>query len=311
VVVNLSGSTWTPGRNKLWRAALQQELVRGRLYEYVSMWDEDVFLFGHCDLQPSEALLAGQPLPESLAAQPMPEPAAGRSSTCYRQLEAWLLALLPPLAAPAYWPSPGNCIEPSRAFTRVWWMDAESIYLHRRAADSLLPYDEFLEAYSAWPSQVRLLQQASRYYGHVVNFNHIVAANQLHRDYKRGSSAGQPCTWGLEHMLEELSPPPSLLHLNRWTCTPCAIQDSELPQALQQPAAPGSAAGSLQWLDSEGLAPWPVRLAEVQAAGLCSEEEGGEEREEGLRCAGAGLLGTAPLKSEGLPKLRLQPLLQL
>jgi hypothetical protein len=270
------GETWTLGRNRLLATVQDMEVQRGYLFEYTVLWDEDVFLFGWCDVGPGGGF-ALKPL-EQHGPYGLPEARPDdRRPACYRQLEAWLLELLPPLASPAFHPTPpgDNCLAGGMPFTPVYWMDAESTFHHRRALDILLPYDTFLETYSAWFSQVQLLRNALRFYGHTISLNLIGVSNPLHRDYKRGHG-GHPCAWAAEYTLQEHLVPPSLQKMVKWTCVPCASLEHGLDL---------EAFGTLGWIEKAGrAAPWPMKFT-YQDAAACEESS----------CLASGLLGSADL----------------
>jgi hypothetical protein len=64
---------------------------------------------------------------------------AGGAPACARQLERWLLHFLPAVGAPSYFLDGGSaCYSRNYTATAVYWMDAQSNYVHRRALDDTL-----------------------------------------------------------------------------------------------------------------------------------------------------------------------------
>jgi hypothetical protein len=298
--INSSGTTVSTGRNLMQVTIGQLELRNGRLFEYTTQWDEDIFLCGYCDEEPTVEMLKSTldaafspgypPGCSHVAADQMwtrDVAAEHTGSRCYRQVERWVLALMAPFVVPAYehglgpnWGNPSvECWGGGYAWTPLYWVDGMSNFIHRRTSDAFIPYDIFLEHYSIWTTQAITIHRLTMYFGAVLGLNLIHAMNPLHRDYNRGDGAavpGHPCSWGAEYMLQEHIIPPSLQQLVRWDCAPCG--NNVAPQAW-----PMNETGSLSWINKAGqLGSWEISF-EVGDAALAN-------------CSGTGLTGSTPFE---------------
>ena len=254
MVHSLQGTTFSVGRNLNQLRVGEMELRFGRLFEFVVHWDEDMVVLGACSAgaAPTEPLLR---TPQAAAVHGTahsantPVEVGGvlpptEGTACLRAMEEWALALLPAVLVP----NVGYPIMSNFAWQRVYNFDSMSSYFHRRAVDSLLPYETPFERYSFY-SGPSLLQHVvgSVYAGAVAAVTIIFAHNPRHRGYTKGVGNGLHCSMGVKwYVQSEGLVPASAAEFVRWDCFPDAILEGE--------EAAAAAWGSLDWVDSRGRA---------------------------------------------------------